>query len=180
MIRVYCIFLGLILSEMATARPNTPTYPKISEYSQKQKSTRKSSDTIDSSKENSLESVVLAIDTGVKNFMAGKTKPGVVDDIAKQLLKFAKNSDKPVYKRSGTAGQDYNIKPEIIHFRSSDKPSVMFEINSKSIINVLKNLLQSKSVHKYMDKFTKEAAVIYRAAKEEYDKSQAKQMRNIE
>uniref|UniRef100_A0A2H1UZZ0 SFRICE_008513 n=1 Tax=Spodoptera frugiperda TaxID=7108 RepID=A0A2H1UZZ0_SPOFR len=151
----------------------------MEDISEKPKSARKSSDTIDSSKENSLESVVLAIDTGVKKFMAGKTKPSnIVDDVAKQLSKFAKNSGKPVYKRSGV--QDYNIKPELIHLQSSDKPSVVLEINSKSIVNVLKDLLQSKSVHEYIDPYTKKAAVIYRAVREELDKSQANEMRNTE
>ncbi|XP_022833450.1 uncharacterized protein LOC111361304 [Spodoptera litura] len=126
MIRTSCIFLGLILSEMATARPNTPTYTKISDNSQKQKSTRKLTDTIDSPKENSLESVVLAIDTSVKNFMAGITKPGVVDD-------FAKNSDKPIYKHSGIARQDYNITYHLprtfLHYTKNDWQRILLALS---------------------------------------------------
>nr|XP_049695964.1 uncharacterized protein LOC110382819 [Helicoverpa armigera] len=117
---------------------------------------------------NSLESVVLAIDTGVKKFMEAKSKPDVIDGIAKSLVDLAKNSVDTNYRAKG---QGYDLKPEIIHFRAN-KPSVMFELNSKSIISVLKDLLKSKTVHKYMDTFSKEAAVIFRTFKHEMDKVQ--------
>uniref|UniRef100_A0A2A4JEC9 Uncharacterized protein n=1 Tax=Heliothis virescens TaxID=7102 RepID=A0A2A4JEC9_HELVI len=118
-------------------------------------------------KGNSLESVVLAIDTGVKKFLEAKSKPDVIDGIAKTLVDFAKNNVDPIYR---SKGHEYDLKPEIIHFRS-DKPSVMLELNSKSIINVLKDLLKSRTVHKYMDSFSKEAAIIYRTLKREMDKA---------
>nr|XP_049696041.1 uncharacterized protein LOC126054429 [Helicoverpa armigera] len=100
--------------------------------------------------------------------MEAKSKPDVIDGIAKSLVDLAKNSVDTNYRAKG---QGYDLKPEIIHFRAN-KPSVMFELNSKSIISVLKDLLKSKTVHKYMDTFSKEAAVIFRTFKHEMDKVQ--------
>ncbi|KAF9416888.1 hypothetical protein HW555_005891, partial [Spodoptera exigua] len=161
----------LILLEIATARPNAPTYTN---RNTRERYSSNSRDNRESPKQNSLDNIVLAIDTGVKNYMAGKTKPDIVDNIAKKVMEFVNNNGKPVFK---AGGQDYNINPEIIHFRK-DKPSVVFEINSKSIINALKDLLQSKTTLKFMDQISKEAAVVYRSVKTELDKPQVEKMSN--
>ncbi|XP_046976002.1 uncharacterized protein LOC124542114 [Vanessa cardui] len=64
----------------------------------------------------------------------------------------------------------YNIKPEIIQFKNNNgKPSIMYEIDTKSILHTIKEILSSRMFKVYTDNIIKKAAVIYRTFKEELD-----------
>lgn len=89
------------LSNAEVSRNQNPT--DINKYS---KSGRRQFD----DETNSLESVVLAIDSGVKQLISGQSQPDIIDNIAKSIVDFAKYSADPIYR---SKGQEYNISKYI-------------------------------------------------------------------
>ncbi|KAJ0184255.1 hypothetical protein K1T71_000678 [Dendrolimus kikuchii] len=117
------------------------------------------------SDDHALEHLVLNIDTGSKKNDKSTTKwSDVLKTIEKTILNYARNNPSPIYR-----GNDGNvIKPEVVHFRSGHgKPSIVVDVNSKSIIQALKDMLSSKAIISSLKVLTRQAAVVFRAFNEE-------------
>ncbi|XP_026325524.1 protein artemis-like [Hyposmocoma kahamanoa] len=91
--------------------------------------------------------------------------PDAIDKLHEVISQLATAKHNPIYR----AQEEYQIKPEIVHFRSAN-PALKFEINSDSIVRVIQDLLTSNAVKQYTDIAAKKAAVVYRTIKEEMRK----------
>ncbi|XP_072946618.1 uncharacterized protein [Epargyreus clarus] len=116
-------------------------------------------------KDDKLESIVIAIDSGASPDDSYQ-KSALVDRIFRRVSNLFHVGAMNALPKYRAKLEQYHIKPEIVHFKSG-KPSVMFEINTKAMMNSVKDFLASKDVKKYADKFANKAAVIYRTVKEE-------------
>ncbi|CAH0731101.1 unnamed protein product, partial [Brenthis ino] len=68
--------------------------------------------------------------------------------------------------------QKYNIKPKVITFRNSNgKPSMMYEIDTNSVLKSIKDTISSKKFRKYTEKLVNNAAIVYRTMREELHKN---------
>ncbi|XP_049884393.1 uncharacterized protein LOC126379613 [Pectinophora gossypiella] len=126
-----------------------------------------------------LESVILSIDTGAK---PGQREPSSSDhkkeeafDRIQNALKSFITPDNSPNNLMFRAQEEYNVKPEIVHFRAREQPSLKVEINSQSIVKALQDLLSSSTVRRYADVAARKAAVVYRAFTEEMARSEDEQ-----
>ncbi|XP_064076122.1 uncharacterized protein LOC135194511 [Vanessa tameamea] len=97
---------------------------------------------------------------------AGNTMSGLMRKVF-GLFKKPDDDDLPSFRAKL---KKYNIKPEIIQFKNNNgKPSIMYEIDTKSILHTIKEVLASRMFKMYTDNLINKAAVIYRTFKEEVD-----------
>ncbi|CAK1592354.1 unnamed protein product [Parnassius mnemosyne] len=120
-----------------------------------------------SARDNGLESLVLAINTGAKLNSPEIGRSNFMQKLENLLVDFLKDDRVNTFFRSRT--DTYNVKPEIVHFRSG-KPSLMVEVNFEHILRALRDALNSKKVKQYADKWAQKAALVYRAIKHELHK----------
>ncbi|XP_050360340.1 uncharacterized protein LOC126780117 [Nymphalis io] len=124
-----------------------------------------------------LESIVFAIKTedyangdrrkdGDDTEIAGNVVSGLLNKVM-GLFEKPDDNDLPNYRAKL---KKYNIKPEVVQFKNNNgKLSMMYEIDTKSILRTIKEVLSSKILKMYTDNLVNKAAVIYRTFKEEVD-----------
>ncbi|KPJ00509.1 hypothetical protein RR46_07099 [Papilio xuthus] len=122
-----------------------------------------------------LESLVLAIHTGVNGNLE-PIKPNVAQNIQNFVKNIIENENVKALFRSNK--RSYNIKPEIVHFKS-DKPSLMLEVSFESIVNAIDEILRSKKVKDYADTLGHNAAIIYRTLLDESRKHGKTQRKSL-
>ncbi|CAG9790565.1 unnamed protein product [Diatraea saccharalis] len=69
-------------------------------------------------------------------------------------------SDKPAL-RTGSL----QIAPEVINFRSN-KPTLLYEVSSDLLVQIIKEILSSKKLAQYTDEIVRRAAVVYKTIKD--------------
>ncbi|CAB3258247.1 unnamed protein product [Arctia plantaginis] len=111
----------------------------------------------------SLESVVLALNTGINKILEQNKKTDFLDKYAKQLVHlFSGHGDG---HKSNVRENKYGIKPEVVHF-NSEKPTKKIELNARVLSNALSNFLQSDTFKHNFENIVRQASRVYRAVQE--------------
>ncbi|KAJ2941701.1 hypothetical protein O0L34_g10508 [Tuta absoluta] len=88
-----------------------------------------------------------------------------IERIGRMIKEFTKTKKLPsevVYR----AQQDFDIKPSIVKFRSSDQPSLKLDLTTNTISRLLESFLSSPTARRYADSIGKQAAEVFRSLSE--------------
>ncbi|XP_032528270.2 uncharacterized protein LOC116778384 [Danaus plexippus] len=121
-----------------------------------------------------LESVIFAIKTNadVKRRHNGPEYAMVFDDLKKKFLDFFNLPDKNDIPNLRAKLQKYDIKPQLVNFRDGNgKPSLMYEVEAKSVLDTIKDTITSKKFNKIANKLAQKAGLILRTLNEELNKN---------
>ncbi|CAH2083510.1 unnamed protein product [Euphydryas editha] len=124
-----------------------------------------------------LESIVFAIKTdenGDRRQHGGglKMEDNALSKLINKLMGIFKKPDSRELANYRAKLKKYNIKPEVVKFKNNNgKSSMMYEIDTKSILRAFKDVLSSKKFKTYTDNIVNKAATIYRVFKEELEEA---------
>ncbi|XP_039762507.1 uncharacterized protein LOC120635559 [Pararge aegeria] len=102
-----------------------------------------------------------------KNY--GRRENNKVDNVWTNIKDVVMNFIEPDVNRPNlrSRAEKYNKKPELIQLKgSNEKPSLMYEIESASVLDSLQDVLGSQKARRYSDNIARAAAYVYRLIKE--------------